>query len=318
MTTLGSPRRMDHLLSAYVQQEWQVVEDRLRLSIGSKFERNSYTGFEFQPTGRLLWTPNPRQAGWLAVSRAVRTPSWSERSLRVSAAVFPGPFGLPAGLTVFGNPDFESEELLAHELGYRRQFSKRFSVDVAGFYNDYTNLLTLTRGEPEMAPSPPTPHVIMPSLIGNGGLGKTYGVEIAGAWDPTEWWRLKTAYSRLQIQVHSPQGSYQPGSEKAETLSPDHQVQLRSYMDLPRRIALDTSVYYVGRICDHPLTPGPTIIPGRVRFDVRLGWRPTERIELSLGFQDLLDNRHPEYVAEDGLRPTEIRHGVYGKLTWRY
>lgn len=37
--------------------EVTVVKDRLALTLGTKLEQNSFTGFEVQPTGRLLWTP---------------------------------------------------------------------------------------------------------------------------------------------------------------------------------------------------------------------------------------------------------------------
>ena len=55
--------------SALVQDEISLVRDRLRLTIGSKFEHNDYTGFEIQPSGRLLWTPHPRHSAWASISR---------------------------------------------------------------------------------------------------------------------------------------------------------------------------------------------------------------------------------------------------------
>src|SRR3989442_180001 len=63
----------------------------MRVTVQSKFEHNDYTGFEYHPTGRLLWTPPKRQTFWAAVSRAVRTPTLSEdaigtRQLPISTA----------------------------------------------------------------------------------------------------------------------------------------------------------------------------------------------------------------------------------------
>src|ERR1700720_1921873 len=57
--------------SAFVQDEISLVDNRLRLTFGSKFEHNDFPGFEVQPNARLLWTLTPNQSVWTAVSRAV-------------------------------------------------------------------------------------------------------------------------------------------------------------------------------------------------------------------------------------------------------
>ncbi|MBA3036267.1 MAG: TonB-dependent receptor, partial [Desulfobacterium sp.] len=46
----------DNLLSAFVQDDITIVEDYLRVTLGAKIEYNDYTGFEFQPNIRTLWT----------------------------------------------------------------------------------------------------------------------------------------------------------------------------------------------------------------------------------------------------------------------
>jgi iron complex outermembrane receptor protein len=59
----------------FAQYEINVIPDRLRLIAGSKFEHDSYTGFEIQPQIRGVWTPTDAHSVWAAVSRAVRVPS---------------------------------------------------------------------------------------------------------------------------------------------------------------------------------------------------------------------------------------------------
>jgi iron complex outermembrane receptor protein len=44
-----------HLYSAFVQDKITLVQERLQFTLGSKFEHNSYTGFQYQPSGRLAW-----------------------------------------------------------------------------------------------------------------------------------------------------------------------------------------------------------------------------------------------------------------------
>src|SRR5206468_6357030 len=74
--------RTVQVFSSFVQDEIALVQEKLSLVLGSKFEHNDFTGFELQPSGRLLWRPVPRHTIWTAVSRAVRTPSRAEVDIR--------------------------------------------------------------------------------------------------------------------------------------------------------------------------------------------------------------------------------------------
>jgi len=66
-------RRTDHLVSGFIQDQIALIHDRLMLTLGSKFEHNSFSGFEAQPNARLVYSPNAWNRVWTAVSRAVRT-----------------------------------------------------------------------------------------------------------------------------------------------------------------------------------------------------------------------------------------------------
>ena len=58
-----------------MQYELPIVRDKLTLTAGTKLEHNNFSGFDYQPSVRLLWTPTTHQSFWAAVTRAVRTPS---------------------------------------------------------------------------------------------------------------------------------------------------------------------------------------------------------------------------------------------------
>lgn len=53
-----------NLFSGFVQDHIALIRDRFSILLGTKLEHNDFTGFEVQPTGRLLWTPTDRQSGW--------------------------------------------------------------------------------------------------------------------------------------------------------------------------------------------------------------------------------------------------------------
>ena len=112
------------LFSAFLQDEITLRED-LRLTLGAKLEHNDFTGYEFQPSARMLWQPTPQYALWGSVSRAVRTPSRSHRDLRINLTAIPG--ATPTLISLFGNNDVQSENLIAYELGFRNQVTPNTS-----------------------------------------------------------------------------------------------------------------------------------------------------------------------------------------------
>ena len=105
------------LFSAFVENQFTVVPERLFFTAGTKLENNSFSGFEVQPSGRLLWTPSKRQTVWAAVTRAVRTPSRVEDGFSFTALLNPT---LPLYVRLVGDAKFTPEQLLGYELGYRR------------------------------------------------------------------------------------------------------------------------------------------------------------------------------------------------------
>ncbi|MGA1875995.1 MAG: TonB-dependent receptor plug domain-containing protein, partial [bacterium] len=75
---LNPSSRKTDITSAFVQDGMDIIDDKLQLIAGSKFEHNDYTGFEVQPSLRLLLKLSRAQNLWTSISRAVRTPSRSE------------------------------------------------------------------------------------------------------------------------------------------------------------------------------------------------------------------------------------------------
>jgi hypothetical protein len=79
-----------------------------------------------------------------------------------------------------------------------------------------------------------------------------------------------------------------------------------------RGLSWDTSVYLVGRLAD-PVEPSYT------RLDTGLTWPLGEKINLSLFGQNLLRDRHEEFVDSTGsTMSTLIKRGAYAKVEWRF
>jgi iron complex outermembrane receptor protein len=289
----------DNLFSAFVQDEITLVKDKLNLTIGSKFEHNDYSGYELQPSAKILWKPTQDQTIWASVSRAVRTPSPIDHDLVQ--------WFIPSVLVLKGDKGFESEELGAYEIGYRIQPVKRLALDVTAYYNVYDNLLSAEQISP-------WPFIY---ALRNELSGDILGGEISIDYSPFDWWRVHASQSIMHIEMKRDDVSADPSTVDAmENSTPDRQTTLRSYMDLPHDLKFDCTLRSVGR-----LTYTPNQISGYNSMDVRFAWDINPDLEISLVGQNLLDDHHPEYnpTIPPAVIPTvEIQRGVYGKVQWQF
>ncbi len=294
----------EDLFTAFIQDKIGIVENRLFLILGSKFEHNDYSGYEYQPSGRLLWTPTAYQTFWGSVSRAVRTPSRLEHNFSLTAFVNAVP---PTFVRVSGDDEFESEKLISYELGYRVQLTKRLFVDVAAYYNDYSNLMSAEPGTPFVEPSPVPPHIVVPISFRNKIYGKLYGGEVYVDYRLLDWWRISAYHAILQMDLKTDDNSKDTSTVKnLDGSSPKHQSSLRSYMDLPGKTSLDCIFRYVSEL---PFQG----IDNYFNLDVRLGWKVKPNLELSIVGQNLLDTEHPEYGGG-----SEVQRGCYAKIQWQW
>lgn len=297
-----------NLFSAFAQDEVTVIDKRLSLTFGSKLEHNDYTSFEVEPGARLLWTPAEHQTFWGSVSRAVRTPSRAEESIALTQAHFVPGFGyLP--VTILGNSGFESEDLVAYELGYRTQPFEKISVDLAAYYNDYDNL----RSE-RLVSSIPFPVYVLDNKL----HGRDYGFEASATWRVLDWWRLQPAYTLLKMNLYAQPDGPSPDENSVaeiEGTSPQNQFSLRSSMDLPHGVTFDTALRYVDNL--------PYFhIDSYFELDARLAWKINKNLEVSLVGQNLLHDRHaefgPSYINTQAGQVTDIPRSFYARLTWTF
>ncbi|MHB8486483.1 MAG: TonB-dependent receptor plug domain-containing protein [Candidatus Acidiferrales bacterium] len=314
LTVSFNPASQDfELFSSFVQDEITLKPDRLYLTIGAKLEHNDFSGFEFQPSARIAWNLNKEDTLWAGYARARRTPSPSDRGLRIGFTAFPGPGGLPVLLTILGSPNTVSENLDAFEAGYRAQLGPNVSLDISTFYNRYGDLQTLEPGVPFLELNPPPPHLNVPLVFSNQMHGESHGIEMAVNWKATNRWTLSPGYAFERIHLQTNPGSLDTTSvSTGEGNSPHIEAQLRSDLALPRRLEWNTSVYFVGRL------PAEQV-PSYTRLDTGMTWRASEHLALSIVGQNLLKDHHLEaHSSDQGELSGLIKRSAYVKLTWQF
>ncbi|GAB6141433.1 TonB-dependent receptor plug domain-containing protein [Methylosoma difficile] len=303
----------DQLFSGFIQDELTLVDNKLWLTLGSKFEHNDYSGFEGQPSARVMWAPYHQHRFWAGVSRSVRTPSRAEKAFDLLINVTPPqalpfpPFTSPPIVTQLqGNSGFKSEQVLTYEAGYRTSFNKNVSLDATLFYNEYKGLRF---GEPSALDINGFPWQL-PVIIRNSGRAETYGFEASTIWQMVEWWRWDLNYSWLRTHIHE-------GVPSSTAISPEHRISLRAAFSPRNDVDLDAWLRYVDK--NFIVTEsGSQNIDSYVTLDLRMAWRPYRQLELAVVGQNLVNSSHLEYVQEFQTTSTLIDRGFYGKVSWSF
>jgi iron complex outermembrane receptor protein len=281
------PKRDMQLFSGFLQDEIVLVPEKLKLTLGTKLEHNDFSGLELQPSARLAWLLDKRQALWAAVSRAVRSPSRIDTDLFVPGQ---SPF------FIAGGKSFTSEKLIAYEVGYHVRPVDRWSISVATYYNQYDDIRSVETNGASLA-------------IQNGLQGQSWGAEISTDFQVSDWWRLRGGYTYFHKDVWEKPGHADFSNAKGEGNDPHHQFLLQSMLNLPLNLEFDVAARYVSSL------PNPRV-PEYFTFDARLAWHWKKNLEVAVIGQNLWDNQHPEFGAAAGRQ--EIPRSVYGKVSLRF
>jgi iron complex outermembrane receptor protein len=282
-----------NLYNTFVQYEVMPVKDKLRLTIGTKVEHNTYTGFQYQPNVRLAWMVTKQQTLWAAASRAVRNPARIDRDF----GIYTNAFGNPHFPVFTGTDTFRSETVMAYEAGWRFNVSKKLSASLSGFYNVYDNLRSVQPG--------PAATFGFPLLIENGVKGETYGAELSFNSQLTSWLSLRGGYTFLWKHLWAKQGHQDVNKATSESNDPQNQALLQATVDLPFHLQFCTVARYVDSLVNPKLAP-------YCGLDARVAWKFKNLLELSVTGQGLLYDRRTEFITDKP--PRSIPRGFYGKI----
>jgi iron complex outermembrane receptor protein len=303
------------LFNFFVQDTFTLRPDRLFLTAGSKIENSYFTSYEVEPSVRLAWTPSNWLTIWSAVSRAGRSPTRRDSGLNAALAAFPDPEGssTPVEVILFGNPRFLPEHVLAYEAGFRAQPNGRLSIDVSSFFNRYDHLESHELGPETFQATPAPARFVIPIVFGNLLYGTTEGGEISANLRLTDRWTLNPSYAFFEMHLHNKPLSQDTFSvPEYEGSSPQHQARLRSHVDLSHGLSWDASANFISALAVQG-------VPSYTRIDTQLRWKFSERAELNLVGQNLLQDHHLESLDQLTLvNSSLITRSAYASFTWRF
>jgi iron complex outermembrane recepter protein len=198
-----------------------------------------------------------------------------------------------------GTEDFESESVVAYEVGYRNRLGSRVSVDVAAFDNRYDDLRSQ-----EFPTQPGVPVQLMNMLN-----AESRGVELTTKAQLSGWWQVAGAYTHLWKRLTFDPGSTDPTRGTAEANDPRHIIKLRSYLDVGTRFEFDAFFRYVSAL-PQPAVAAYSELDARAGYHLRPGW------DLAIIGSNLLSPRHLEFRG--GTPPQVTERAVTLRSTWRF
>ena len=278
----------------------------LSLTLGAKLQHNNYSGFDIQPSGRLLWTVKDHESVWLGMTRAVTTPSDLEENYSVEEALAPKEF-----LQLAGNKNFKSEDVLGYEAGYRAMLHDRLYIDLSGFWNQYSRLQSFSA----------------PMVSASGGItyltiqyqnqisGFASGFEIAPQLGIAPWWHINSSYSYVSSNfkaIGATSDISSTGSVSTyEKSSPKHQVMLQSKIELPAHFEFDQMYRFVSSLAAQKVEAYQTM-------DVHLAKTLGRGFSIAAVGQNLFQPHHYEWGTGD---PSQALVGIYRsgyfQLSWQ-
>jgi iron complex outermembrane receptor protein len=279
----------------FMQVQFNLIPDKLKLILGNRSEKNSFTGWEHQPMLRLLWNPESKHNIWGAISQGVRIPSLIEyNGLALGAS------SQPVKAVITGSDEIEAEKSVSKEVGYRYN-ENIWGLDVSLFHTKARNALVvekqidLTLGQYSI------------NLVSDAEL-ITYGGEAILKWHPYEGLIAEFGYSFTSYEYDLPDGT-------------DNALGFDSYLrqiiaKASYSITKNHSIYALYRIenGDGYKTDDFSVL------DLNWNWEVSPSATLSISGKNLLFGKHLEYnnTSETYTVATYIEPSLLARLTMKF
>jgi iron complex outermembrane receptor protein len=290
-------------LSGFIQDQIAFSKS-LTAQIGSKFEHENFTGWEYEPSIHLGYSPDDQHTLWASASRAVRIPTLADLGFQVNAGAQFVEGGTLLTEFLTSSTIKDSEIVTAYEAGYRAQVTNDVLFDFSTYYNQYSQLIGVGNvGNPSFSPGPPPGLVAFVTPTDLGG-GHTYGGEAVSHVTLTPTWRINLGYSYLN-------GETPDSLFDSQLNAPQNQFEVQSYQNLTKTLDFDSAVYFVEAV--------PQLAVGSyTKLDLRLGLQATKRCSISVGGNNLLQNHYYQFGTVIGGSTFEVQREFYTKVEWKF
>jgi len=218
-----------------------------------------------------------------SIGKSFRAPTLSERFVR------------DAGLFVGNpNPAIDKETMTAYEAGFFKNFSDKVSLDIAGYINDYDNLIE-SRNQNPISDFP----VIF--MYENISKARIWGIETSLNIRPTNTLNFGLGYSYMNAKDKSSDGGALASTQNPEpdwlAYRPEHTASVSATWHPTNRLALNTNGRYVSQYksvstysnLERENYPGDFIV-----FNAGAKYQATDNVKVSFLCKNITNEQYEE------------------------
>ena len=306
--------------AGFIEDEWQILDEKLFLTLGSRLTHNEFFGNHLSPRAYLVYNATDTLSLKGGVATGYKTPNINQISPEV------GTIQNGWKIVDFGNKDLKPEKSTTYEVGayYDNQADLRGSVTL--FRNEFKDKILDTDGSKRVNGIPAFGTCTGAPSMGCPGWGTyfniegatVWGVELSGDYDILSNLNLSSnyTYNKSKIKtgnptINTPNGPMkfsQTGLNRLDgkslTATPEHTLHATLTYKPVKSVKTFFGANYESKLTSVNFGAGNRVRENTkdlLTFDTGVSWDANKHLTLSLNAYNIFDKvRYDEALADDG------------------
>lgn len=304
--------------AGFIEDEWQILDEKLFLTLGSRLTHNEFFGNHISPRAYLVYNATDTLSLKGGVATGYKTPDVNQISPEVGT--------IQRGWTIvnFGNKDLKPEKSTTYEVGAYYDNQADFRGSVTLFRNEFKDKILDTDGSnvnkiPAFGTCTNAPHVNCPGwgTYFNIEGATVWGVELSGDYDILSNLNLSSnyTYNKSKIKtgdptINTPRGLMkfsQTGLNRLDgkslTATPEHVFHATLTYKPVKSVKTFFSTNYESKLTSVNFGAGNKVRENTkdlLTFDTGVSWDANKHLTLSLNAYNIFDKvRYDEALVGD-------------------
>ena len=306
--------------AGFIEDEWQILDEKLFLTLGSRLTHNEFFGNHLSPRAYLVYNATDTLSLKGGVATGYKTPDVNQISPEV------GTIQKAWSIVDFGNKDLKPEKSTTYEVGAYYDNQADFRGSVTLFRNEFKDKILDTDGSkrvngiPAFGTCTNAPDVTCPGwgTYFNIEGATVWGVELSGDYDILSNLNLSSnyTYNKSKIKtgnptINTPNGPMkfsQTGLNRLDgkslTATPEHTLHATLTYRPVKSVKTFFGANYESKLTSVNFGAGNSVRENTkdlLTFDTGVSWDANKHLTLSLNAYNIFDNvRYDEALADDG------------------
>ena len=305
--------------AGFIEDEWQILDEKLFLTLGSRLTHNEFFGNHLSPRAYLVYNATDTLSLKGGVATGYKTPDVNQISPEV------GTIQKAWSIVDFGNKDLKPEKSTTYEVGAYYDNQADFRGSVTLFRNEFKDKILDTDGSkrvngiPAFGTCTNAPKVTCPGwgTYFNIEGATVWGVELSGDYDILSNLNLSSnyTYSKSKIKtgdptINTPNGPMkfsQTGLNRLDgkslTATPEHTLHATLTYKPIKSVKTFFGANYESKLTSVNFGAGNSVRENTkdlLTFDTGVSWDANKHLTLSLNAYNIFDKvRYDEALVGD-------------------